>query len=306
MSQNNYLYDSFVIVGMPRHKSGYTTHLEIYDLLKHKFHKTLCLDSELLAPMADVNRDLSQSIELAESDFINKAQLEQLAHAGKLDCVIVIGGDGNFIRALESFSQFDIPLIGVNKGNLGFLTDIDPDQVVTKISLLALETANEKVTFIEKRNLLTLNNQQNIVNELSIHGSSEHRIIRLEVNINDSLAFEMIGDGLIVSTPTGSTAYNLSSGGPIVHPEVPAIIITPIAPHTLTSRPIVVPIDSKITIKLKDHNFNAVAEIINDGRIVQTLSSGNSINISASEQSLKLIHFKNCYNYYQLLAQKLG
>ena len=234
------------------------------------------------------------------------ASLEQIGQ--QADLAIVIGGDGNMLGRARILAQYNTPLIGINRGNLGFLTDIDP-----KNAYAQLEACLERGEFfVEERFLLEAYIERgeqitacgNAVNEVVIHPAKIAHMIDFHVHINDKFAFSQRADGLIVATPTGSTAYSLSAGGPILTPQLNAINLVPMFPHTLTSRPLVIDGDSKISIRFAASNRGQL-EVSCDSQVSFECSDDDIVHIRKSPYKLRLLHL-NSYNYYQVLSTKLG
>ncbi|MFH1824256.1 MAG: NAD(+)/NADH kinase [Candidatus Firestonebacteria bacterium] len=224
----------------------------------------------------------------------------------KVDLYIALGGDGTFLNLIRTQYPTSTPILGINLGSLGFLTEVKLENMERVLENLIKENYN-----IEERMILegVINNKKvAALNEIVISGL-KGRLIKLRMQIlNYEYETTYNADGLIISTPTGSTAYSLSAGGPIVNPKVNGIIITPICPHTLTNRPVVVSDDSKIKItirRLKPATTNEKAKIVADGEQKNYyLKGNNSIIIKKSNYPVKLvIPFKN--SYYKILREKL-
>ncbi|MDH5327785.1 MAG: NAD(+) kinase [Gammaproteobacteria bacterium] len=223
-----------------------------------------------------------------------------------VDLCIVVGGDGTLLNAARSLVNYDVPLLGFNLGRLGFLTDISPDDMQAEM------TAVFSGEFIEEpRGLLhtciyrhgELINQSCAFNDVVVHKWNGARMLEYETFIDGQFINSTRSDGLIVSTPTGSTGYALSGGGPILHPCLHAILLVPICPHTMTYRPIVVYADSEIEIIVKDCN-QAEAQVTCDGQINLGLQAEDRIVISKHKHLIRLIHPKS-YDYYSILRAKL-
>ncbi|RIY33980.1 hypothetical protein CKF54_01825 [Psittacicella hinzii] len=289
------IFNVFAIVGEPRNPNSLITHKQIYNFLKEK-GKVVLIEQGLKKQLPEI-----EEVAFVADEVINQ----------RADLVICVGGDGNMIRAALRFAPHNIPLIGVNKGNLGFLTDIDPQD--TSLSLERLLSPENY--YIEERNTLEVSffdevdhkieEKVNIFNEIALLGSRDNRILEVEVYVDKKFAFGMRGDGLIVSTPTGSTAYNLSTGGPIVHPLLHAVILTPMNAHTLTSRPVVIPATSEIDILFKKDVTAETFDIYCDGALTHASTATSHISIKSTDFSVKMVHF-NDYNYYSILAKKLN
>ncbi|HAS62227.1 MAG TPA: NAD(+) kinase, partial [Vibrio sp.] len=233
------------------------------------------------------------------------ASLIQLGKAA--DLAIVVGGDGNMLGAARVLSRFDISVIGVNRGNLGFLTDLNPEDFQTTLKAVLDGEFIEEERFLLEAEIhrhKQVKSHNAALNEAVLHPGQVAHMIEFEVYIDDSFAFSQRSDGLIISTPTGSTAYSLSGGGPILSPSLNAISLVPMFPHTLSSRPLVV--DSKRRIKLIVSPDNrGTQEVSCDGQVSLPVSPGDEIHIYQSPNALKLIHPKD-YSYYHVLRNKLG
>ncbi len=222
----------------------------------------------------------------------------------KVDLLVVIGGDGTLLSAARSAGKTKTPILGINLGSLGFLTEVALDELYESIDRglkgkLTIETRMmlQAEVFRKKRSL----GKYSLLNDIVINKSALARIVDLSVEIDGYFVTTYKADGLIVSTPTGSTAYSLSAGGPIVFPDMKAILITPICPHTLTHRPLVIPDHAKIAIKLmteEDVYFTL------DGQRGFPMRNRDIVRISRSKNVVKLIRpFER--NYFDLLRRKL-
>ncbi|HIE65126.1 MAG: NAD(+)/NADH kinase [Nitrospira sp.] len=222
-----------------------------------------------------------------------------------LDLIIVLGGDGTLLSVARLFGEMNIPILGVNLGSLGFLTEITLDELYPDLEKILKDEFlhDPRLTlqsFIQRKE--EQYPQPTVLNDITIHKGALSNLIKLRITINDQFVTSLRADGLIISSPTGSTAYSLSSGGPIVHPSVDAIVLTPISPHTLTNRPIVVPSSAKINVALKEHEKGPVVML--DGQDVFPLEGEDVVHIEAGRQRIKLIRSPH-RNYYQVLRQKL-
>ena len=228
------------------------------------------------------------------------------ALGGRCDLVIVVAGDGTFLSAARSLVDQDVPLLGVNLGRLGFLADIMPDEMSDRLNEIL-----DGDFFEERRFLLEVAVERgaeriysgSALNEAVTHKSSMARLVELEIHIDGHLVNSQRSDGLIVATPTGSTAYALSGGGPILHPSLDAIVLVPICPHTLTSRPVVVGGGSVVEVVLGDGAETAV-QLSCDGRAKVDLAAGDRISIRKHRPDLRLIHPAG-HEYYATLRAKL-
>ncbi len=222
----------------------------------------------------------------------------------KIGLAFVVGGDGTFLGAARSFSPYGTPLFGINTGRLGFLSQLKPS---------CIETGIDKIIngdFVIDERLMIRNSAENekefhtALNDVVIKGGEISRTAQLFLYINNRHVCDYLADGLIISTPTGSTAYTLSAGGPVVVPEMEAFVIVPICPHSLTTRPIVIPADEKIEVKVKiDSEFISVTS---DGQDSIKVDSQKTICISKNEYKARLITLKSDNNgFYGILREKL-
>ncbi|MCQ8877547.1 NAD(+) kinase [Pseudoalteromonas shioyasakiensis] len=239
---------------------------------------------------------------------VPKDKLVKLIELGeRADLAIVVGGDGNMLGAARVLARFNVAVIGVNRGNLGFLTDLNPE---------GFEASLEQVLsgqFIEEKRFLLevevyrheeLKSANSAVNEAVLHADKVAHMIEFEAFINDAFVFSQRSDGLIVSTPTGSTAYSLSGGGPILTPELNAISLVPMFPHTLSSRPLVVDADNEVRLKLSLENTDSL-QVSCDSHVVLAVLPGDEVVIKKADKKLRLIHPKD-YSYYHVLRTKLN
>jgi len=215
----------------------------------------------------------------------------------KCDFIIAAGGDGTFLWAGSIIYGFDIPLLGINLGGLGFLTDIRKEEIKS----IFIDLRNKKYT-IQERFFLKANcrGEESVALNDVVFSSTDIRVIDLDIYINDSFVTQLSGDGLIIATPTGSTAYSLSSGGPILKPGTKAFVITPISPHALTFRPLVVDQESRILIKTKEK-----CRFVCDGQRLFTLDSDEEVSIEKNVNPLKVIKFED-WDYFDILRKKLN
>jgi NAD+ kinase len=235
----------------------------------------------------------------------NQLEVMPLDQAGPLcDLAIVIGGDGTMLNVARTLAPYDVALVGVNQGRLGFLTDISTDNMLGTIGAML---DGQYIT--ESRLLLASEVMRGgakvfdviAFNDASIAKGADGGLIELEVKIDGSFVYVLRADGLIVSTPTGSTAYALSAGGPILHPAVSAFAIVPVCPHTLSNRPIAVGSDAQIEITM--HRC-ADARVHYDSHSHCGLQPGDRILVRRFPRSIRLLHPIG-HNYYHMLREKL-
>ncbi|MDD3149802.1 MAG: NAD(+)/NADH kinase [Candidatus Gastranaerophilales bacterium] len=215
---------------------------------------------------------------------------------------VIIGGDGTILKTTRYYSKFKIPVFGINTGRLGFLAQVRPDDIEHAIIKL-----KKGEFFIEERLMLKAYNSKinnNALNDITIKGGTLSRTAKIYLYVNDKHVCDYVADGLLISTPTGSTAYNLSAGGPVVVPGMEAFILTPICPHSLTSRPIIVPSDEKLSVKF-DCDCDEVY-LTADGQESYKINSDETIHIEKNSFSAKLILLKEENNgFYSILRNKL-
>ena len=217
----------------------------------------------------------------------------------KVDFLISVGGDGTLLSVVRKSFKYDKPVLGINLGTLGFLTDISMEQLPSFIKDL-----KNNIYKIDNRMMVegSVNlNKFVAFNDIVISRKSISSMIKISAKIDGKHFNSYDGDGVIVSTPTGSTAYNLSVGGPIVHPLTDAFIVTPVAPHSLTQRPLVMPAEFEIEFKIID---NQGAVVIVDGQDIYEVEQNQSIKVKIASKKAKMIH-RVQRNYFEVLNEKL-
>jgi NAD+ kinase len=223
------------------------------------------------------------------------------------DLIIVVGGDGSFLSAARVMVDHNIPLVGVNRGRRGFLTDISPQALTQSLGPLLAGKFQEEHRFLLEMELVR--DEQVIshgmaLNEVVLYSGDIARMIEFEIIVSQQIVYRQRSDGIIVSTPTGSTAYALAGGGPILHPALEAIVLVPMHPPMLSSRPIVV--DSKVQIEIHIMPDNLLSPRLScDGQIHFNAKPNDRIRIKRKARQLRLLH-PNDYDYYHTLRTKLG
>ncbi len=225
------------------------------------------------------------------------------------DLVVVLGGDGTLLGMAKAIAEsgHEVPILGVNFGSLGFLTEITRPEIFTAIeAVMAGRTSYDLRMML--RAVATLAGQPTVahmaLNDVVFSRTALSRIIELEVSVGDQLMTAVKADGLIVATPTGSTAYNLAAGGPIVHPAMDALLLTPIAPHTLTNRPIVIPSEREVRVRSTGSNAGDEVYVTVDGQTGFGMHEGDEIAITRAERPLRLVR-STTRSYFEVLRQKL-
>ncbi len=285
----NSLFTCIGIVGHPRNLNALSTHEQLCTWLRKQGYDVI------------IEQQIAQELQLTGCRTATLAEIGEQA-----DLAVVIGGDGNMLGAARVLARYDIKVIGINRGSLGFLTDLNPENAIEE---LARVLAGEYIT--DPRALLEANvlgadepvRSAAALNEIVLHPGKVAHMIEFEVYIDDQFAFSQRSDGLIISTTTGSTAYSLSAGGPILMPSLEAIAIVPMFPHTLSARPLV--IDSRSTISLRFSNRRNDLEVSCDSQMALPILQGQEVVIRRSPDQLTLLHPKE-YNYFTTLTGKLG
>lgn len=234
--------------------------------------------------------------------FVDDQRIVELA-----DLVIAIGGDGTLLHAAGLYARHEAPLLGVNRGRLGFLTDVMPEDMIASVDdALDGRCAREQRTLLSAE-LTSSDGERHTalaLNDVVLQTSQIGHLIDYETWINGRFVNAHGGDGLVVASATGSTAYALSCGGPIVDPELEVLVVAPICPHTLSDRPIVVSAAATIEVRMIDRP-GSIAEIACDGHALGRLAPGGSLVIRASSYRVTLLHPAG-YDYYRLLRSKLN
>ncbi|WP_110665969.1 NAD(+) kinase [Salinicola halophilus] len=223
------------------------------------------------------------------------------------DLVVVVGGDGSLLGAARTLCHSATPVLGINRGRLGFLTDIAPDEVEQKVGEVLDGEYDSERRFLLDAELYRgerLIGSGSGLNDVVVHPGKAARMIEFELFIDDRFVYSQRSDGLIMSTPTGSTAYALSGGGPIVHPGLEAITLVPIFPHTLSSRPIVIDAASEIRVHIGDIN-QAYPHVSCDGQTRVVCKPGDILHVRRKAQRLTLIHPRG-HSFFEACRSKLG
>jgi len=232
-------------------------------------------------------------------------ELSQLGLHGEL--AIVVGGDGTLLTAARLLADQDIPLIGVNLGRLGFLVDISPQEALTKLDEILDGHYSADERHLLRARILRgseVIREQTAVNEVVIHSWNATSMIEIVTSIDGAFLNSQRSDGLIVSTPTGSTAYALSGGGPILYPTLKAIVLVPINPHTLTNRPVVIADDSVVEITFRpSKQFRA--QVACDNVSIPDVEVSDCIQISKEPRPFRILHPLN-YDFFEILRAKLN
>lgn len=226
--------------------------------------------------------------------------------AAEADLVIAVGGDGTMLYAASIAQSRGVPLLGVNRGRLGFLADITPDEMLQGVGqVLAGNFTEESRLMLEARISDRDGNEHaaNALNDIVLQRRETGRMLDFKTSISGRFVNTHSGDGLIIATPTGSTAYALSCGGPIIEPAMDAVVVVPICPHTLSDRPLVIPASLEIEVRLLAR-VDTKAEVMLDGHFVGQLTPDDRLQIRQSDTRIRLIHPPG-YDFYEILRSKL-
>ncbi|MET0104748.1 MAG: NAD(+) kinase [Sedimenticola sp.] len=279
------LFQTIGIIGKHGDLTPHETLLGAHDFLVRRGHHVLLETT---------------TAERLEGRVLETASLSEIGSS--CDLAIVIGGDGTLLHTARSLADYDVPLVGINLGRLGFLADISPDGMQETLEQVLQGKYDEEQRFLLQADID--GDTYTAFNDVVIHKWNTARLIEFETYVNGSFVDSQRSDGLIVSTPTGSTAYALSGGGPLLQPDLNAIVLVPICPHRLSNRPIVVNGDSEIEILVCGHTDNEHVRVTCDGQTCLPLS-GDRIRIRKHTHSVRLIHPMG-HDHFSILRAKLG
>lgn len=283
-------YKSVGLIGKPAHVG---THDSLNVLVKELQSRNcnILIETSIKAEIDDA------SLAVADLNKIGK----------ECDLAIVVGGDGYMLGAARELAKHEIDVVGVNRGNLGFLTDINPEDIARQLNSLFEGLGHREKRFVLESSVLRngeVLSADSAVNEVVLHHAKVAHMMEFELYIDNQFVFSQRSDGLIVATPTGSTAYSLSGGGPILMPKLDALTLVPMFPHTLSSRPIVVDANSEITLRISNVNTQNL-QVSCDSHIVIMIEPGDEVRIRKNPDKLNLIHPPD-YDYFNVLSKKLG
>lgn len=262
--------------------------------------------TRLLAHLGQRGREVVLDHTAAELMPGAPAGLPRKEIAARCDLAVVVGGDGTLLNAGRSLAEAEVPILGVNQGRLGFLVDVSPEEMTARLDeILQGRFIEEPRTLLQaciRRDSRSIA-QADALNDVVIHIRDVVRMIEFDTYIDGRMVNSQRADGIVVATPTGSTAYALSGGGPILHPALDALVLVPICPHTLSYRPIVVDGDRRIEIVLCGDETTP-AQIAFDGQSAVDLAPGDQVLITRKDKRLRLIHPEG-YDYFHILRAKL-
>ena len=270
-----------------------------------KENSSKSVDENALDSMLSFFTDQNIKLYIDDSSNYKNDNGEYLSHkefSENIDLLVVFGGDGTLLNSARQYLEYEIPILGINMGNVGFLTDIKVENFHT--SMQEILDGNYK---IEERNLVSAKFNDNHLyglNEVVVHSGAYAQLMRYRLNVNDKVVYEQRSDGLIIATPTGSTAYSLSAGGPIIHPSLDVWTIIPMLPQSISSRPFVISSNEKVEMELFE-GPSENAKICVDGQKDIDVPYGLNISISKTKKTLKLVHPKD-NDFFEACREKLG
>jgi len=283
-------YKTIGLIGKPNHQGANTTINTLANYLLKNNYQVLIECS------------------VAKTINVDGFATHSLTEIGELaDIAIVVGGDGYMLGAARVLSCYNIGVIGVNRGNLGFLTDLSPQKLLEPLQQILAGKSRSEQRFLIETSVYRhgkLKSSNSAMNEAVLHAGKVANMIEFEVYIDGAFMFSQRSDGLIISTPTGSTAYSMSAGGPILTPNLNALSLVPMFPHTLSSRPIVVDGNSEIKLVLANENYENL-QVSCDGHVILAVMPGDEVIIKKSSNTLRLIHPLS-HDYFNVLRNKLS
>ena len=284
------LYKTIGLIGKPNHEGANTTIETLANYLLSNNYQLL------------IESAVAQTVNIDGYEEHSLIEIGELA-----DIAIVVGGDGYMLGAARVLSCYNIGVIGVNRGNLGFLTDLSPQDLLEPLAEILSGKSQSEQRFLIETSVYRhgkLKSSNSAMNEAVLHAGKVANMIEFEVHIDGLFMFSQRSDGLIISTPTGSTAYSMSAGGPILTPNLNALSLVPMFPHTLSSRPIVVDGNSEIKLILANENYENL-QISCDGHVILAVMPGDEVIIKKSVNTLRLIHPLS-HDYFNVLRSKLN
>ena len=270
-------------------------------MFKYKKLLVVAYDQEKTqSALAHVSQILSEN----NVSFVTYAPKTDLPSTDGIDLITVIGGDGSMLSAAKDFQHLDVPFVGINLGKVGFMADLDYGSVDQNL----IEVLKGNCLPETKETIDCIYNGKNYTayNEIVLHTQKSYKLMQFEVKVNDNFVYRKRADGLIISTSNGSTAYSLSAGGPIVSPDVSALVITSLNPLSLSARPLLIPTDSEVEVSLKKTPPNTDSYIIIDGNEEIKVEEGlSTFKIKKSAKGFKLLHPLD-HDFYTACRDKLN
>ncbi|MBA7514465.1 NAD kinase [subsurface metagenome] len=260
-----------------------------------------------IAILADLKRKKSKATVQKLTSRLQKKKIKVLVNeiSKQTDLVIALGGDGIILKAARQVSRFNLPVLGVNLGGLGFLAGVNSSDLYPTLDLILQKRFTTMERMLLRAQVVRKGKTAGkflALNDVVVKNGITARVIKLRLEVNNQYVATYVGDGLIISTPTGSTAYSLAASGPIVHPDLALIILSPICPHTLALRPLI--ISSKDTIKIRVETDHDEVILTMDGQENIPLKLGDLVQVRKAKERLKLI-VPEKKSYYQVLRTKM-
>ncbi|MGI9322882.1 MAG: NAD(+) kinase [Pseudomonadales bacterium] len=243
-------------------------------------------------------------LETATADMLGSADGIPLGDLGRdCDLIVAVGGDGNILSAARAVADYGVPVLGINRGRLGFLADVSPDEIESQLKDVMAGNYTKEEHFLLEGQVSGQKEVPSALNEVLVHSAQMPTMLEMELYVDDVFVYNQHADGLIVSSPTGSTAYALSAGGPIMHPSLDAIALVPMFPHSLTQRPLVVPGNQEVRVAIsKDSGVSAKVSF--DSHQEFQMAAGEAIVIRKKKETLKLVHPPG-HSFYGICRSKL-
>ena len=282
---------AFSTIGLVAHNNS--------ELIQESFDRVIrCLQDQSVDVL--VEAETAQVLPAGDLQVLEADALGQ-----RCDLIIAVGGDGNILGTARLFAPLDVPVVGVNRGRLGFLADISPDDIESSLkAVLAGNYSIEEHFLLEGE--VSVDGRQEVasaLNEVLVHSAKMPKMIEFDLYVDNEFVYTQYSDGLIISSPTGSTAYALSAGGPIMVPSLDALVLVPMFPHSLNSRPLMVKGDSEIRICVGSH-IGTNARVSFDSHLEFEIEPGESLTVTQQSTRLKLIHPPG-HSFYQVCRSKL-
>jgi len=283
--------------------------------MSREFHKIAVIgsydDARVAEPMAALVQHLTKSgVEVFATEQmaldLPVSRVDEASLTDSAELIISVGGDGTMLRAGRLASGKNVPLLGINRGRLGFLADVTPDEMLASVDSILNGDYTSESRLQLQATLIAADGSESTgiaLNDIVLQRRETGRMVDFETRVGKHYVNTHSGDGLILATPTGSTAYALSCGGPILEPQIDAIVIVPVCPHTLTDRPIVIPADEAIEVRLPERNDTQAAVTV-DGHSIGQIRPADRLTICAAKDRITLIHPPG-YDFYGILRSKL-
>lgn len=253
-----------------------------------------------LAPALNLQLRLEQELPGDPGD-------ERLDSPEQIDALLTLGGDGTLLRGARILQGHEVPILGVNMGRLGFLTCCPADHLEHSLMRFARDDYTVESRMMLRASVIGADRRERdswlVLNDVVVHKGGFARVVALRVAVDDELIASYSADGVVVSTPTGSTAYSLSAGGPVVVPTLDTLIVTPVSAHTLGIRPVVLPATSRVTVQAEGAPEELLITV--DGQVGTTFQTGETLSVSRAAKSIKIVRFPGS-SFFATLRQKLG